>query len=257
MEAPEPVRGILTSGVAPGGWAGRGRRKLRGFFPELQTIDGVSMSSSLPVQVQGNHIPEEVDGIVRAFIGKFYGWFDGDRASLQHGYTADSVWSLTIESLGSSSKVPANYTALNRNLKKKDVRESEKTVTKLHTGAAIGAAINSFPETNHDMNLTVDVWMITPAFIGINVSGACVEKTPNQAASAKKPVKTTTRNVHRVFMLTPAAEGSPASLAGVSLPPLHHTCACFNPFIPCLPMIFDAYLLLRSGPRPSRMSSCT
>lgn len=189
-------------------------KKLRNWFPKLKIIDAEPISSILPVSILGNAIPPEVDALVKEFVAKFYGAFDQARHNLLQAYTENSVWSLTLEQ--DLNRMPERYKGMNRNLRSKTLRQNaDKAFDRLYCGQDILATLQTFPDTDHDMDLQVDVWMVTPTAIGINVSGKCTERKPlNQAISSKKAVPTEVRHVHRTLILAPAEQGSVAATAG-------------------------------------------
>ena len=72
-------------------------RAVRKYFPSLIDLDGVPMSSNLPVQSVPNHVPDPYVELIQAFMAKFFSSLDEPgRPNIGGGYSSDSVFSLTV-----------------------------------------------------------------------------------------------------------------------------------------------------------------
>ena len=122
---------------------------VRKIFPNLKELDGVEIKSSMPLQPQPNHVPQQFAGVVTAFVTRYMAALnEPNRPNLQYAFFDRSMFSLTVL-LGNAHRFPKAYVDMNRNLKGSNMKKGGKEVKTLLFGAAIAPALQAFPTARY------------------------------------------------------------------------------------------------------------
>eukprot|EP00729_Bicosta_minor_P028267 gene28267-28348_t len=181
-------------------------KAVRKTFPDLKELDGVAISSNLPLAPKPNHVPAQFAGLVTAFVTKYLAALnEPNRPNLRFAFFERSMFSLTIM-LGGADRFHKTYVQLNRNLKGGKLKAG-KEVNTLLFGAAIAPALQTFPTARYDpASCKVDVWQASAQAIGLNIAGEFQEVDEKNGVS--------NRPFHRVMILMLTKPGMPAHTAG-------------------------------------------
>lgn len=84
-------------------------KAVRKTFPDLKELDGVAISSNLPLAPKPNHVPAQFAGLVTAFVTKYLAALnEPNRPNLRFAFFERSMFSLTIM-LGGADRFHKTY----------------------------------------------------------------------------------------------------------------------------------------------------
>ncbi|KAK9885789.1 hypothetical protein WA026_013658 [Henosepilachna vigintioctopunctata] len=163
---------------------------LRGIFPLLERLDGVTVKKKGDVIIKRNFLcsPDGFD-IVNQFIEHFFQIYDYDRTLLEDLYHSNAVFSITTMfkrgTVTSGTPELDSYEVLNRNLL--NLSNSNKNKKMLVKGnVEIVKKLEGLPKTNHDAySFCIDLIHYTDTSATISVTGVFLNEAFAKGESVK------------------------------------------------------------------------